>query len=444
MRIAARILLGLALLAAGPGAWGQDLAPFEPGADYEYGLDATRGRHYTVELTASGFRWPGIDGDADTAFLELPVAKARRRDPAIVAAAGPARTRQTFEGRARGRRYLDLSSLLGAAAAGSEVALAGEGMSWEPGPSQLHVYRSPSLAGRRVLVVAPHPDDAEIAAFGVYSTSEADVVTVTAGDAGGRNFASIYPDDGSHYRVKGWIRTWDSISVPFYGGVPPGSARNLGFYDATLDRMWWERPAALEPPLAELEDPAFYRRLNTDPVLRDRPFRATWDGLVSDLLAELERVRPRTVVTPHPLLDRHLDHQFTTVALLEALEMWQGEYELYLYTNHAVGNEAWPFGPRGDVAGLPPWDGGELFFSRLYSHPLAAETRHRKLIALEAMHDLRPFDLRDGRLAEPGRRERERAARLDYFRRAPRPNEIFLVASEADGSRLLRAFLDQR
>ena len=102
-------------------------------------------------------------------------------------------------------------------------------------------------------------------------------------------------------------------------------------------RLWQERPRAIEPALAKLDSPGFYRSLNVDPELKARPFTASWPSLVGDLGAELDRVQPRVVVAPHPLLDRHRDHQFTTLALLEALESWPGECELWLYTNHATG-----------------------------------------------------------------------------------------------------------
>ena len=117
-----------------------------------------------------------------------------------------------------------------------------------------------------------------------------------------------------------WVRTWDSITVPFFGGVAPGRARNLGFYDATLGALWDRRPEEVPPPLAKIDRPDYYRRLNVDPVLKARPFSSTWEGLVGDLLAELERVEPLTVVAPHPFLDRHRDHQFATIALIEAVE----------------------------------------------------------------------------------------------------------------------------
>ena len=93
------------------------------------------------------------------------------------------------------------------------------------------------------------------------------------------------------------------------------------------------------------------------------------------------------------------------------------------------------------MTGLPPWSGGDIFAERIYSHQLSPDESSLKLLALEAMHDLRPFDLRDGRLRELPRRERKRAERYDYFRRGPRPNEIFFVVSKASAIRLREAFL---
>ena len=183
-------------------------------------------------------------------------------------------------------------------------------------------------------------------------------------------------------------------------------------------------------------------------MIKARPFAATWPNLVADLAAELERVQPRAVLAPHPLLDHHRDHQYASIALLEALDSWAGDCELWLYTNHAIENESWPLGPRDAMTGLPPWSGGDLFFSRIYSHPLDAAQQKRKMVALEAMHDLRPFDLRDETAAAGGDRadaanERAEDRRYDYFRRAPRPNELFFVLTRADAARL-RAFLMER
>jgi LmbE family N-acetylglucosaminyl deacetylase len=267
-------------------------------------------------------------------------------------------------------------------------------------------------------------------------------VTVTAGDAGGENFRALFPDPATQYRIKGWIRTWDSITVPFYGGVYPGRARNLGYYDATLRQLQAHPTTPVPPVFAKLDNPAYYRRLNVDPALRDRPFGGTWESLVGDLLWELERVRPTVVVATHPVIDAHPDHQFMTLALIEALARWDGTCELYLDpAEHVREDETYPFGDRDAMAGLPPWSGGDLFFSRLYSHPLTPEEQRLKLIALEAMHDLRDFDLRDGRTPRRDPAAEAEARRYDYYRRAPRPTELFLVVTRADAFRMHDALL---
>jgi len=320
---------------------------------------------------------------------------------------------------------------------GDSVEFTSLGAEWESESATLATFANPSLEGRRVLVLAPHPDDAEIAAYGVYQSSLADVVTVTAGDAGGSNFDALWANEGEQYRAKGRIRTLDSLTVPFLGGLKPSAVRNLGYYDATLRQLWLQRPNRVEPPLAELEEPGYFRRFNFDPELRDREFESTWHSLVADLLIELERVQPQTVVVPHPLLDHHRDHQFTAIALFEALAQWGRECDILLYTNHAVGNEAFPLGPREGMTGLPAWNGEGLHLRRIFSHPLTDEDQRRKLIALEAMHDLRPFDLRDGSevIAVP--------PIYDYFRRGSRPNEIFFV-TDLEGARAIhRDFLDK-
>ncbi|AOS45204.1 GlcNAc-PI de-N-acetylase [Lacunisphaera limnophila] len=413
---------------------------FAPQGDYAYDLGATETNGRTVQLDATGFDWPADLAPADTVFLEISLTASPGQNPGLKAVRGALAVRQVFEAETRGRRFLDVSPLV--KAEGGRVALTGTGLTWSPGPARLFTYRNAPLAGRRVLVLAPHPDDAEIAAFGVYRQTQADVITVTSGDAGGDNFKVLFTEPAEHYRVKGWIRTWDSISVPFYGGVYPGKARNLGYYDATLKRLQ-AAPAAVVPPLlAALEDPGYYRKLNVDPALRDRPFHGTWEALVNDLVWELERVRPEVIVAPHPLLDNHADHQFTTIALIDALARWPGACELYLYTNHALENEAWPLGDRDAMSGLPPTSHGGLFFRRLYSHPLSPFEQKLKLVALEGMHDLRAFDLRDGTPVSES--DREAWADYDYYRRGPRPNELYFVVTREEAFRLRDAFLAPR
>ena len=66
------------------------------------------------------------------------------------------------------------------------------------------------------------------------------------------------------------------------------------------------------------QDVSVYRRANLSHLLPNGPRTSTWDHLVEDMLSVLKKVKPALVVTPHPDLDSHPDHEFVTVALLDA------------------------------------------------------------------------------------------------------------------------------
>ena len=403
MRNAVLIFVLIAIGASGCANRSQqsELETFERGNDYDYQLSSLAGAsNYRLTLTEDGFEWPILARGTDTALLEISLRRTRGQAPAIEIETGATTVIQYFEQGGQGRRYLDLSPLLKATIEpGDFIQFTSLGAEWNSESVNLVTFTNPSVEGRKVLVVAPHPDDAEIAAFGLYQSSEADVVTVTAGDAGGANFGSLWSNEGEQYRAKGRIRTLDSLTVPLLGGLSPEAVRNLGYYDATLEQLWLQRPKRVGPLLAYL-------------------------------VSELERVQTDTVVAPHPRLDRHLDHQFASIALFEALAQWGRECDILLYTNHAIGNEAFPLGPRDGMTGLPAWNGEGLHLRRLFSHQLTIEDQRRKLVALEAMHDLRPFDLRDGNDVS------QVSPLYDYFRRGARPNEIFLV-TDLDGARAI-------
>ena len=405
---------------------------------YNYNLGKLPGASsHKVHLTSNGFKWPeSIENStkADTAFLEINIEHVPTDVPWPSIRAKSASIKDTivhyFEPNAAGRRYLDLSRLL-PLECGDEVEIfSDDGTKWRSGgTTSLATFTNPRIQDKRVLVLSPHPEDAEIAAYGLYTSSTADVVTITAGDAGRPKFGNIWGESGEQYRAKGRIRVIDSITVPLLGGLRPESLRNLGYYDGTLSDMHKNPFETVSPKLADLEDPAYFRRFNYfDEELRNRPLEATWKNLVADILNELERIQPDIVVTPHPLLDSHKDHQFTTVALVEALKRWNRHCNIYLYNNHTVGNEAYPFGQSDGQVGLPPMDQHvvhPLYIHGLYSHPLSKESQRQKLVALEAHHDLRAFDVLDGTdviKPPPG---------MDYYRRAGRPNELFFVTDFA-------------
>ncbi|MGH9322496.1 MAG: PIG-L deacetylase family protein, partial [Vicinamibacteria bacterium] len=288
-----------------------------------------------------------------------------------------------------------------------------------------------------------HPDDAELAAFGLYAGRNASIVTVTSGNAGDFNYRANVSDPSEHYRLKGYLRAVDSVTVPWLGEIPPERCFNLGYFDARLQAMR-ERP---EEPVSEMygpnQDVSLYRRANISDLPSNEPRTATWAHLVEDLQKVMRRVEPAIIVMPHPLLDSHRDHQLAAVAVVEALERSKERPVFLLYTNHASENR-YPFGPAGTSMSLPPWSGEDITVEGVYSHPVSPELQLRKLFALESMHDLRLSPSEQSSCHTPGmmlRPDYPRIPEVDYFRRGIRWEELFFVHTK-DGARgLVYSFL---
>jgi len=111
------------------------------------------------------------------------------------------------------------------------------------------------------------------------------------------------------------------------------------------------------------------------------------------------------------------------------------------------GEDRYPFGPAGTSAPLPPWSGRELPVEGFYAHPVNPEVQRRKLFALDGMHDLRLSPTEQAVCAEgnaaPRREDYPRAPAVDYFRRAPRSEELFFVFSPQGAQQLIRTFVGE-
>jgi LmbE family N-acetylglucosaminyl deacetylase len=391
--------------------------------------------------------WPAVKTpDWDTALLGVRVDAGSEAQPWLEMAAGTARVRQYFEVGARGLRWLNLTGLRSQANAGASLSLVGHGLHLEAGPATLRLFANRLDFHKRMLVLAPHPDDAEIAAFGLYADGNATIVTVTSGNAGDANYAEQFPDPAEHYLFKGYIRALDSVTVPWQGGIPPERCYNLGYFDARLATMH-QKPAEVVPELYGPNDDVLpYRRANLSRLLPNRSRKNRWTHLVEDLVAIFKRVKPGIVVMPYPQLDTHADHQFVSVAAVEALGRWKGDARFLLYTNHA-GENRYPYGPAGSTMSLPPWPGPELPAPSVYAHGVSPELQRRKLFALESMHDLRlsPSE-QNGCLppcTPPQRDDYPRLPEVDYLRRGPRSEELFFVFDRKAVRELIAAFLAQ-
>lgn len=393
--------------------------------------------------------WPDAPGEWDTALLGVRVRSGLPASFIEITAAGRS-DRQYLGPEDTGPRWVNLSFLRGAVAAGVPVRLRSEGVQIAAGAAPLRLFANHLNLARPLLVIAPHPDDAEIAAFGLYAHRHSTIVTVTTGNAGPPSYEAVFDDSAEMYQFKGRLRLIDSITVPWQGGIAPDRAFNLGYFDARLAAMH-DQPAAVIPEMyGPNTDIGVYLKYNIGSLLPKRPRASTWTNLVDDLDAVIRKVKPAIVVAPHPQLDSHADHQFTAVALERALARRRRRVTLLLYTNHADRNR-YPYGPAGTIMSLPPPPADEVMLDRVYSHPMPPHLQRAKLFALESMHDLRssPTRLYQVEVGADRAREIERqgppaAGGVNYLRRAPRSNELFFVYDETTVKPVIVAFLAAR
>src|SRR5258707_1326653 len=140
-----------------------------------------------IHCDANGFVMPELSPGATSSFLELKVQASifgDILDPSVRIEARGFRDEQFLERGVRGVRFLNLSPLLAAKfASGETVSLLGRHLSWLSDSARFHVCLEKLPSANRVLIIAPHPDDAEIAAYGLYADVAATVVTISAGNS---------------------------------------------------------------------------------------------------------------------------------------------------------------------------------------------------------------------------------------------------------------------
>ncbi len=410
-------------------AWFADHLFYSPRDDYRY--DFPEGTPcLPARLDGGRLRIEGEPGEAETLILEWHLSAGwlgRFLDPQVWIG----EDRQDFERGVDGLRYLNLSGQ-GAALARGELSLRGR-FCRLAGSGRLFVLSNPDYAERRVMVIAPHADDAELAAFGLYSRSrEASIVTLTQGEIEAEHYRQLGLTTAEAARLKGRLRAWDSLAVPLWGGVPQSRCVQLGYYCLQLPAMAESPGQAFASRESGESDIRGVRRYNPLVLPADADGVPSWNNLVADLAALLEHFRPEVLVTPHPELDPHSDHVAATRALLEAVQLsaWQPQ-TLLLYANHLHDNDRWPMGPAGAGIALPPALVA-LPADGLWSPVLSADARLDKAMALAMQHDLQaplPAKKRLRRLIQGllvGRRW-PASGEDEFFRKAVRRHELFWV-----------------
>jgi len=405
-----------------------------------------------VRCDQESFVLPEAEAGVASGVLELQVyatARGEVVDPAVEMSFAGFQDTQYFERGVRGTRFLNVSRLMAVTAfKGGKVQLRGRNLTWRGETARLHVSCEKISSEDCVLVVAPHPDDAEIAAFGLYSDTNATVVTLTTGgksmryDGRGRSGIEL------PRAVVGRIRVWDSLTVPRLGNVEWGRAINLCFPDGRLQDMHSQPDRDFCVGDADQMDFVGLRRLNQSPFTNKDEVACTWRSLICDLSHIIKQTNPTIIVTPHPQLDPHPDHVFASAAVCEAIEtVGLKEGRVFFYCAHNRRSELWPFGPQGSgVTLLPVLAEDGLCATGFYSHPLSEERQQAKFLALEAMHDIRQIEGLGGQsLFVALRRVIDEFRGLvhgmganptDYLRRAVRPDELFFVTSLAGAKTL--------
>jgi LmbE family N-acetylglucosaminyl deacetylase len=374
-------------------AWFADHLFYSPQDDYQYSFPP-----YTPQpkVHLSGDRLRLDDGvmlvDDATLVLALRVKSTwlgRFIDPVVELSGGDNPDRQTFERGVNGLRYLNLSGQAQVLSRG-ELRLRGRFCRlW--GEPVLWAFEHPDYSRQRVMVIAPHADDAELAAFGLYSrASQSWIVTVTAGEIEAEHYQQMGLEGVEASRLKGALRAWDSVSVPLWGGVPQERCIQLGYFCLQLPAMQSAPAEAVASREAHLGDTRYFRKFNPFTLGSDVDGVPSWNNLLADLRELIERIQPQVIVLPHPHFDPHPDHLCSQQAVMQALlgTAWQPEILLH-YANHLHDNDRWPMGDAGTGVALPPqFDAVEPL--RPWTPFLSTEVQWHKAMSLGMMHDLQP------------------------------------------------------
>ena len=277
-----------------------------------------------------------------------------------------------------------------------------------------------------------HPDDAELAAGGLYTTHANDmhIVTLSAGEklkSLERQYLSGLDNtlEDARQRKAQW-RTWNVIATPLLSGITPERSTLIGMPDG----MGWslvhdQQTVTPDIPVETL------RQHNHRRLPAPSPSGLVRQDIISPLTELIHEIKPATILVTDPEFDPHPDHQAASLAL--ALALAHGEHQpeaILMYANHYQG--AYPPGPAGQPAWTPP---DSIAVKQLfgdvpvpYHHVLSPELQKHKALLLDSMSDL-SYRLSPRQQRKKARRagftSRFAAERDPYFQAAIRSTEFF-------------------
>jgi LmbE family N-acetylglucosaminyl deacetylase len=412
---------------------------YDPADDYRY--DFAEAKEIPVTWCSQGVNIPDLlelaEGEeaCRTAFIKVEVIASfwgRWFDPSVKFLGKSGSDSQFFERGVKGVRYINVTDYLTDAG----------NIKWEfhrckpQGEATLLAFKHADYRKKRLLIIAPHADDAEIAAFGLYSQAEEVlIVTLTAGEVGEQDYQHVYKDGERAAQLKGQLRAWDSVAIPRWGGVSQDRVVNLGYFCLQLKAMHDDPVTVIPSRVAGIETTALFRQYNTVKLPSDSDCQSTWKNLLEDLSFLIDEFKPDVIVTPHVQLDPHEDHKYATVAVKQALEAASHTVSEFLYYgNHFVHTDLYPFGPPHTVSGLPVNFDVDIDGEKVVSIACGIDTQHRKSMSLMMQHDLQtPLSvkkkLRKNLQAVFSGREFSPCGDDAYLTKAVKANELFFAES---------------
>jgi len=238
---------------------------------------------------------------------------------------------------------------------------------WVQPQAMTHVRTiDPTYFGRRVLVIAPHPDDEVLTAGGAIQRLRSDgatvrVVIVTAGDGYASAALRLSPGPLAplSFRHLGEVRYAESLSADGKLGLGPGDVISLGFPDTGTTSLWnadWTADSTHAGRTGSTCVPYPWAMRSAAPY--------TGQELTAELVGIIRDYAPDTVISPDTR-ETHPDHSavaaFTLLALdqtgfsgrhLTALVHYRGYPSLLAYLPGGVLQP-----PPGLVTGDSQWLG---------------------------------------------------------------------------------------
>jgi len=402
------------------------------GANYQFKAD----KIFQIKLTGKFFFLPDVS-NFDTIILKINVESENIFKyfslPFLMLKTKNFKQKYFLQKHNRGIRYFDITNCKNIIGGSDKIFLASNKLHFSS-DINLICFNNNIANDVKVLVIAPHPDDAELAAFNFYRKHNSVIVTITAGEDGPNFYQKYYSNDRKkQYILKGKMRVFDSITTPLLGNVTSNNAINLGYFDNTIYQMWKDPDKTVISNYTEIDNVDFFRSKNSKNFIKMSRCQVTWHNLVADLKEVIEKVKPDIIVLPHPELDSHKDHKYVAHAVFAATKKISCKGSKYFfYITHATFSERYPYGPKHSAVTLPFNKNRLRSNYKIYSSLLSNEEQIGKEMAINTMHDLRyPPDqicsIINSFKHAVLPRFKEINAWHDYYRRFVRANEIFLV-----------------